>query len=103
MGHEGLEPSANGLRVPVDSAEITEQAEKQLDRDDEEEQLATGVGRSGAMVDPIESALADALTRAATAGDFDAVKAIVAELEARRKARAGVVELDAERAKRGRR
>jgi hypothetical protein len=42
------------------------------------------------------------LTRAATAGDFDAVKAIVAELEARRKARAGVVQLDAERAKRGR-
>jgi hypothetical protein len=46
-------------------------------------------------------ALADALTKTAAAGDFDAVRALVNELEARRRARAGVVELEAERAKRG--
>ena len=51
--------------------------------------------------DPVEAALADALTKAVAAGAFDVVKVIVVELEARRKARAGVVDLDAVRRERG--
>ena len=50
--------------------------------------------------DPVESALTDALTKAVATGSFDAVRAIVDELAARRKARAGVVDLDTERRRR---
>ena len=52
-------------------------------------------------LDAVEKALADAITKAATAGAFDAVTALTAELRARREARAQVVSLDAERARRG--
>ena len=38
-------------------------------------------------VDPIEAALADAITKAAAAGAFDALPALVAELAARRAAK----------------
>lgn len=54
--------------------------------------------------DPVEIALADALTKAAAAGRFDVVAQLAGELEARRKARtANVVDLAAEAARRGRR
>jgi hypothetical protein len=56
----------------------------------------------GHAVDPIEAALGDALTKASAAGQWTVVATLAAELEARRKARAGVVELDAERRKRER-
>ena len=56
-----------------------------------------------AAVDPIEAALADALTKAAAAGRFDVVATLASELEARRKARANVVDLAAEAARRARR
>jgi hypothetical protein len=56
---------------------------------------------TAAQVDAVEVALAEALQRAAVAGAFDAVAAITAELKARREARANVVVLSAERAKRG--
>ena len=57
-----------------------------------------------AAVDPVEVALADALTKAAAAGRFDVVAQLAGELEARRKARtANVVDLAAEAARRGRR
>jgi len=52
--------------------------------------------------DAVELALADALTKAATAGRWDVVARLAAELETRRKARLEVVDLGAERAKRGR-
>lgn len=52
--------------------------------------------------DPVETALADALQRAAAAGAWDAVAAVTAELRARREVRAGVVDLSAEKAKRWR-
>jgi hypothetical protein len=42
-----------------------------------------------AQGDPVEAALADALTRAAAAGAFEAVAAITTELRARREARLG--------------
>jgi hypothetical protein len=51
--------------------------------------------------DPVEQALADSITKAVAAGRFDMLPDLVAELAARRKARAGVVSLDAERTRRG--
>jgi hypothetical protein len=52
-------------------------------------------------LDPVERALGDALTAATLARQWDTVKVLVAELEARRRARSGVVDLSSERAKRG--
>jgi hypothetical protein len=50
--------------------------------------------------DPVELALATALDRASAAGQWTAVEVLARELEARRKSRTGVVQLDAERRKR---
>ena len=61
------------------------------------------VVRSVDQSDPIEAALADALTKAAAAARFDVVAQLAKELEARRSARSGVVDLEAEARKRGRR
>jgi hypothetical protein len=55
------------------------------------------------MPNPVEAALAEALTRASAAGQWTTVELLARELEARRKARGAVVDLEAERAKRGRR
>ncbi len=52
------------------------------------------------QVDGVESALADALTKAATAGRFEVVETLGKELQARRKARSEVVDLEAARARR---
>ena len=52
--------------------------------------------------DPVELALATALERASAAGQWTAVEVLARELESRRKARAGVVQLDSERRKRER-
>jgi hypothetical protein len=56
---------------------------------------------TASIADPVEAALADAVRKATDADAWDVVKAIVGELEARRKARAGVVDLDAVRRERG--
>lgn len=50
--------------------------------------------------DPVETAIADALKRAAAAGAWTTVESLSRELQARREARAGVVELAVERSKR---
>jgi flavin-binding protein dodecin len=53
--------------------------------------------------DPIEAALAEAFKRASDAGDWATVRVLVAELEARRKARessGNVVRIDAPRRRR---
>jgi integrase len=52
--------------------------------------------------DPVEEALAEALLRASRAEAWDAVKALTDELRARRAARAGAIDLEAERARRKR-
>jgi 16S rRNA C1402 (ribose-2'-O) methylase RsmI len=52
------------------------------------------------VADAVEIALADALTKAANAGQWETVSQLARELEARRRAREAVVDLDAERAKR---
>jgi hypothetical protein len=54
----------------------------------------------GPAADPVEAALADAIAKAAAAGRYDVLPTLVSELEARRKARNAVVDLDAERARR---
>jgi len=51
--------------------------------------------------DPVEIALADAITRASVAGQWTTVEVLARELEGRRKARSGVVSLEAARARRG--
>lgn len=51
--------------------------------------------------DVVEAALAGALERAAAAGQWSTVEVLSRELTARREARAGVVSIQAERAKRG--
>jgi hypothetical protein len=53
--------------------------------------------------DPIEVALADAIRRAAQAGEWAAVQQLARELEARRLARADVVDLNTARRRQGRR
>lgn len=50
----------------------------------------------------MELALADALTKATVAQQWDVVSQLARELESRRKARAGVVVLDVERKRRKR-
>ena len=59
-----------------------------------------GDGRTAA--DVVEVALADALTRAAAAGQWTTVEVLSRELTARREARAAVVDLGVTRAKRER-
>jgi hypothetical protein len=54
------------------------------------------------VVDPVEAALADALTRAAAAQQWTTIEVLSRELQARREARAGVVVLDSARKRRGR-
>jgi hypothetical protein len=53
-----------------------------------DEHEASAAGHDFGHVDPVERALADALTRMAAAGDVAAVLALTAELKARREARA---------------
>jgi len=57
--------------------------------------------RSAAASDPVEAALAKALTEASEAGRFDVVALLAGELRARRLARGSVVTLDARRRQRG--
>jgi len=55
-----------------------------------------------AQPDAVERAIADALLRASRAEAWDTVRALTDELRARRAARAGVVDLEAERSRRER-
>jgi hypothetical protein len=55
---------------------------------------------SNVSTDPIEAALAKALEGATAAGEWSTVAQLARELEERRKARAGVVDLTTERMKR---
>jgi len=52
-------------------------------------------------LDPVETALAEALRNAAAESQWAAVETLSRELTARREARAGVVQLAAERKRRG--
>jgi hypothetical protein len=54
----------------------------------------------GRTTDPVDLALATAIERASAAGEWTAVEVLARQLDAHRKARSGVVSLDAERARR---
>lgn len=96
----------SGIRMRSDSADLQDSAglaDHESTKSDIIADCNSAMSRPGpGSPDAVEAALADAVTGAVAAGQWDAVKALVAELEARRKARAAVVDLDAERAKRGR-
>jgi hypothetical protein len=57
-------------------------------------------GNQGGAVDVVDAALSVALERASAAGEWSTVAILARELEARRVARAGVVQLEVERARR---
>ena len=69
--------------------------------------VETGVGQDfgpspDATADPVELGIVKLMSRAADAREWDVVRELAAQLEARRKARAGIVDLGAERSRRGR-
>ena len=101
-----LERATFGLGRRGVDADATEERENIGSADPPSSPIVEGhgqsVGNGTPSVDPGEAALADALTKASAAGQWTVVAALAGELEARRKARAGVVELDAERRKRER-
>jgi hypothetical protein len=91
------------LRFRADGAETGGAAEKGSiesadDRAEQREETSPGQngGESGGGADPVEAALADALTKAAVAGQWSVVEVLTGELKARRGARTNVVSLDAE-------
>jgi hypothetical protein len=64
--------------------------------------LATQIGGVASTSDAVEDALGYALRKAADAGEWGLVGQLATELDARRKARVGVVRLDLERERRKR-
>jgi hypothetical protein len=106
VGHEGLEPSTNGLRIPAsDSTRLQDSrisAEPDARSDTKEHEGPTEQAKLGHTVDPVEGALADALTKATAAGEWQVVSQLASELQARREARQApeVVSLAKARAKR---
>lgn len=66
--------------------------------------IADTAGQSGGDQperDPVETALAEGLQRAAAAGQWTTVEALTRELQARREAQAGVVAISSARGRRG--
>ncbi len=70
---------------------------------DEQSRVEPSPGQSVGNSDAVEVALATALTSATVAQEWELVAQLARELEARRKARSGTVDLQAEREKRGQR
>jgi hypothetical protein len=106
VGRQGFEPWTNGLKTPKKPEETdlnTRNDSKPNSEQVAEKVLPGAMGGNASASDAVEVALADAITKAAAAGAFDVLPKLVAELEARRKARLEVVDLDAERARRGQR
>lgn len=87
---EGCEPSSEDHSKPADEQGPVEPP------------IGATSGNRPTEPDAVDVALAEAIQKAAAAGAFDVLPRLVAELEARRKARAGTVDLASERLKRGR-
>lgn len=98
---EGTRTPDRWIRNESPSPAEEEASSKPENPSDEQTREEPGSGQLGA-IDAVEVALADAIQKAAAAGAFDVLPRLVSELEARRKARSGTVDLAAERAKRGR-
>ncbi len=91
----GFENGASDQQVG-ETAELFENP-----RDSEARSEAIGSPDAASVApDPVEAALAEALTKASIAGEWATVEALSRELAARREARAGVVDLSAERKRR---
>jgi integrase len=108
VGHLGFEPRANGLRIPdagSPSSAIVENPQESTPGGAPSSAVGGAAGQSRANeppADPVEQALADAIGKAAAAGQWSAVETLSRELTARREARANVVVLDAARRRGGR-
>lgn len=103
VGAAGFEPTT--LRPPAShhGAQSAPEAEKRLAADSKvlgDARRPTKNSKMGQATDPVEAALAAALKGATAAGEWTTVAQLARELEARREARAGVLSLDAARAKR---
>jgi integrase len=101
VGHEGLEPT--GKSENVDFPEDMGGVDSTTPLDDGAKCAIAG-GRSigsDRNVDPVERALATALEGATAAGEWSTVAQLGRELEARRTARLGVVDLATVRTKKG--
>jgi hypothetical protein len=104
VGHSRLELEANGLRERADATDSAQERETveggYPPLTATEPDSGRSLGRTAADPDPVETAIAAALERASIAEQWGAVEVLARELEARRKARAGVLQIDAARAKR---
>lgn len=100
---EGFE-SAGNVAIRENSATNRDTAEPtpEVDSDPKCAIVGSPVTGGDSSADHVERALAEAIGKAAAAGAWAAVEAMTAELRARREARARVVSLDVERARRGR-
>jgi hypothetical protein len=98
--------AGNGIRKRADDQESRGSIESPHEHDNarpSSSPVVAGVGQSvGNQPDPVEVALADALTRASAAGEWTTVALLARELEARRTARASAIDLAAERSARRR-
>jgi hypothetical protein len=104
VGHGGFEPPANGLRKQdggpegSGSTEFPQETEVASPRSSP---IVEATAQSRPNQDPVETALAEALRRASEASQWDVVATLARELQARREALAGVVDLGAARKRRG--
>jgi len=104
---EGLEPQTEGT-IRQENSQVAEGGQERPGASPGANPAMPGTrseprDRLIATVDALEAALADAITKAVAAGRFDVLPSLVAELEARRKAKSETVDLAAERVKRERR
>jgi hypothetical protein len=105
----GLEPgfhcwrgilSGTGADVTKHEDDIAPQVDVRIDA--EMHQRPPALAELVSESDPVELAMATALERASAAGQWTAVEVLAREIEARRKARAGVVQIEAGRRRRDR-
>jgi hypothetical protein len=93
------------LKASAAGSDLASPRDREIPIDDEERSdppLGAIGGNPEHESDPVEAALAQALTRASMAGQWTTVEVLSRELTARREARAAVVDLGAARTKRGR-
>ena len=96
-GFEPATPRPPGRRERPEPTRGHRKADVARTDEHEPTQLPGSGAGLGSTVDVVETALATALERAAAAGAWEQVTQLGRELEARRRARANVVELDARR------
>ena len=98
----GIEPGAKIQKQRKNSCFRHDAPSEELSQGDRKcLKSRTPVTACDSFLDPIETALAEALTRATEAREWATVRALAEELKARREARMGVVDLGVERVRRG--